>query len=57
MGSDQKTSELEVLYGSYFVPEEIDENESLLQPSPLKHVDSFATYEISDDLLICEGKH
>jgi len=58
MKQNPETKKLEDLYNRHFVPEEIDENDenvSLLQPSPLKYVDSFTTYGISDDLLIYKG--
>jgi hypothetical protein len=52
-------NQLEELYKDYFVSDEkldtADESSSLLQPSPLKHVDSFTTYGITTDLLIHQG--
>ncbi len=55
MKQNPETNELEDLYNVHFVTEETDENDdnvSLLQPSPLKYVESFTTSEITDDLLI-----
>ena len=52
-----ETKKLEDEYNIFFVPEKIDENDennentSLLQPSPLKFVDSFTTYDVTDDLI------
>jgi hypothetical protein len=40
----EEKNKLEDLYEEYFVAEDTDENDdSLLQPSPLKQVDSFTT--------------
>lgn len=55
MKQNQETNKLEDLYNVHFVTEETDENDdnaSLLQPSPLKYVESFTTSEITDDMLI-----
>ena len=54
-----KKSRLEDFYNEYFISDDLEislENESLLQPSPLKDVDSFTTYEITDELLTDKGK-
>jgi len=55
MKQNPETNKLEDLYNVHFVTEETDENDdnvSLLQPSPLKYVESFTTSEITDDLII-----
>ncbi len=58
MKQNSQKNELEDSYNSYFVAEDTDENDddtSLLQPSPLKYVESFTTSEITEDLLIPKG--
>ncbi|MCX5643800.1 MAG: hypothetical protein NTZ17_03805 [Phycisphaerae bacterium] len=43
----------ETLYNQYFIPiNYANEPTSLQQPSPLRNVQSFTTYAISDDLFI-----
>jgi hypothetical protein len=53
-------NQLKRLYKEYFLSDEkfdnADESSSLLQPSPLKHVNSFTTYGITPDLLIHQGR-
>lgn len=58
MKQNPKTNKLEDSYKVYFDAEDTDENDdnaSLLQPSPLKYVESFTTSEITDDLPIHKG--
>ncbi len=54
----KNTKELENLYKKYFTTtERIENNEedSLLQPSPLNYVESFTTNGITEDVLVNKG--
>ncbi len=57
--SKKGSEEMERLYEIYFNQEDSlgreDESTSLLQPSPSVYVESFTTYEITDDLLVHKG--
>ncbi len=51
-----KPDELEDLYYEYFeTANDIDEDLLLVQPSPLKYVNSFTTYGTEADLPIDQG--
>lgn len=58
--TNKDQDQLERLYREYFVSNEeldtADESSSLLQPSPLRYVDSFTTYGITKDMLINQGQ-
>ena len=50
---DLESNKLEDLYYEYFeTANDIDEDLLLIQPSPLRHVDSFTTYGTETDLPI-----